>query len=72
MIEPTQDDIGKKVVYTVPQYHRHNLGGFKSADEFVEEVGVITSYNDSFVFVQYIGDQTSKATRRCDLRWKGK
>jgi len=32
-----------------------------------KEVGVVTSMNDSFVFVRYGTDTTSKATRREDL-----
>lgn len=33
------------------------------------EQGVITSANQTYVFVRYDGDQQSKATRPEDLRW---
>lgn len=48
-------DIGRKVIY-------------KSHHCDVEE-GVITSFNDSFVFVKYGTGSTSQATRREDLNW---
>jgi len=32
-----------------------------------KEYGIITSVNDSFVFVKYGDDTMSKATRACDL-----
>jgi len=56
MIEPTKDDIGRRVVY------RLHCG--------LKEVGVITSFNDHCVFVRYGGDLHSKATRREDLVWE--
>ena len=56
MIEPTQDDIGRKVVYT------GNYGG-------PLEEGVITSFNDAFVFVRYGAKYHSEATGRSDLKW---
>ena len=58
MIEPTEEDIGRKVIYNA----RHP----NAPDEY----GRITSYNDSAVFVRYNphGD-TSQATSREDLRW---
>jgi hypothetical protein len=49
-------DIGRKVVYRGP-------GGWK-----VEE-GVITSLNDTCVFVPYGADTGWKGTRREDLEW---
>lgn len=53
MINPTTEDIGRKVVY-LPK----------------EEVGVITSFNESGVFVRY-GDATgSQHTRREDLQFE--
>lgn len=55
MIEPTSKHIGCKVVY------RNGLGQF--------EDGVITSFNDHYVFVRYGADAHSKATRREDLQW---
>lgn len=50
MIDPTGDDIGRKVVYR-------------------GEEGVITSFNDSYVFVRYGSDFGVKATRREDLEF---
>ena len=49
--------IGKRVVYT-PLNSRG-----------VQEEGVITSFNDIFIFVRYDGDTHSKATYPHDLEW---
>lgn len=57
MIHPTQDDIGRKVVYRA----RH------PGAELQE--GVITSFNDHCVFVRYGAGTTSAGTRREDLEW---
>lgn len=54
MIEPTEKDIGRKVVYY----------GCKA------EEGVITSFNDSYIFVRYGSDIHSKATNREDLEYE--
>ena len=56
MINPTQDDIGRKVIYT------GNYGG-------PLEEGVITSFNEAAVFVRYGADYGAKATSHCDLKW---
>ena len=58
MIEPTQDDVGRAVVYTGNRYPGGKL-----------EEGVITSFNDHRVFVRYGSDKASKATSRQDLEW---
>jgi hypothetical protein len=58
MIEPTQEDIGRKVIYTGNRYP----GGL------IEE-GVITSFNEHAVFVRYGKEVGSKATSREDLEW---
>ncbi len=55
MIEPTADDIGRKVVYE---------RGDRPFDE-----GVITSFNEKYVFVRYGADTHSKATSRADLAY---
>lgn len=55
MINPTKEDIGKSVVYIVA------LRKY--------EYGIITSFNNQYVFVKYTGDNYSKATRREDLEW---
>jgi len=54
MIEPQETDIGRMVIY---------VGGFD------EEEGIITSFNDKYVFVRYGSEKDSKATRREDLIW---
>lgn len=58
MIEPTEADIGRAVVYTG---NRYPDGKF--------EEGVITSFSTTAVFVRYRGDLHSKATSRQDLEW---
>lgn len=58
MIEPTANDIGRMVIY-------RDFGGRGKIEE-----GVITSFNDSYVFVRYGGNgTTSAATARGDLEW---
>ena len=56
MIEPTKEDIGRKVVYT---------GNYNGP---LEE-GVITSFNDTAVFVRYGAKLCAQATSRSDLEW---
>lgn len=56
MIVPSDRDIGRKVIY-------RDRSGAK-----VEE-GVITSFNEHYVFVRYGADQGSKGTRPEDLEW---
>ena len=56
MIEPTQEDIGRKVAYT---------GHHGSPSE----EGVITSFNEAYVFVRYGSKCHSEATVRSDLEW---
>ncbi len=58
MIEPTEHDIGRAVVYTGNRYPGGKL-----------EQGIITSYHDHAVFVRYGADKGSKATARADLEW---
>jgi hypothetical protein len=58
MIEPTEEDIGRAVVYTGHRYPGGKL-----------EEGVITSFNDHRVFVRYGADKGSKSTSREDLEW---
>ena len=57
MIEPTEKDIGRKVIYT----------GNAWCNEFEE--GVITSFNEAVVFVRYGAKFHSEATNRSDLEW---
>ena len=58
MVDPTEADIGRKVIYTG---NRHPGGQL--------EEGVITSFNEWFVFVRYDSETTSKGTSRQDLEW---
>ena len=58
MIDPTKDDIGRKVAYTGNRYPGGKI-----------EEGVITSFNDHSVFVRYGADLGSKATSREDLEF---
>lgn len=58
MIDPKVEDVGRTVVYTGNRYPGGKL-----------EDGIITSFNDSAVFVRYHGDVHSKATSREDLEW---
>jgi hypothetical protein len=58
MIEPTEDDIGRAVVFTGNRYPGGKL-----------EEGVITSFNNYVVFVRYGTDKGSKGTSRADLEW---
>jgi hypothetical protein len=59
MIDPQNSDIGRSVAYTGNRYP----GG-------LSEVGVITSYNQTCVFVRYGNEKHSKATSREDLEWR--
>jgi len=61
MIEPTESDIGRGVTYTGNRYP----GG-------KPEVGHITSFNESAVFVLYGDEKHSKATSRQDLEWRNR
>ena len=54
IIKVTDKDIGRKVIYDP---------GYK-----IEE-GIITSFNDTYVFVRYGSDTNSKATYYRDLRY---
>lgn len=56
MIEPTEADIGRRVIY-------------RDRSRFVMEEGTITSFNGWVVFVRYGADLHSKATYRDDLEW---
>jgi hypothetical protein len=58
VIEPGEDEVGRAVVYMGNRYPGGEL-----------EIGVITSFNPSVVFVRYGCDKHSKATSREDLEW---
>lgn len=57
MIEPTESDVGRRVVY------RPRFAGA------VSEEGVVTSFNERYVFVRYGTQSTSAATLREELEW---
>ena len=59
MIEPKEEDIGKKVIY---KQHWDDYGQRW-------EIGKVTSFNEHYVFVQYYGDNHSKSTKKQDLTW---
>ena len=59
MIDPQKTDIGRRVIYTGNRYP----GG-------LPEVGVITSYNPTTVFVRYGVQNYSAPTSREDLEWE--
>ena len=59
--ELTQDDVGSKVTY-VP-LHAEGDAGHKDC-----EGGTISSWNDTYVFVNY-GTGTNQATSPSDLIW---
>lgn len=58
MIQPTEDDVGRRVVYREP-------GDFRGRK--IDE-GTLTSFNDHYAFVRYSG-VTSAATSFEDLEW---
>lgn len=57
MIEPTEQDVGRGVVYQA---------GHPGA---LLEQGTLKSFNAYTVFVLYQGDMQAKGTDREDLRW---
>jgi hypothetical protein len=59
MIEPTEADIGRTVLYTGNRF----VGG-------KTERGVISGFNHWTVFVRYGSDAHAKATSREDLEWE--
>jgi hypothetical protein len=56
MIEPKQSDIGRKVIYRV-----HSA-------QAVE--GVITHFNEKYVFVRFGKEEKSVVTTQDELEWK--
>lgn len=58
MLDPKNEDIGRKVIYTGNR-------GWNGPDE----EGVITNFNDHCVFVRYGSDLHAKGTSREDLEW---
>ena len=56
----TKGDIGRQVTY-IP---------FEGCDPELHQFGVITSFNDTNIFVRYGSDERSQATRPEDLSWR--
>lgn len=56
MINPTKADIGRKVIY-------------EDRPSGKREEGVISSFNEEFVFVCYTSGSTAAATTRDKLEW---
>ena len=59
MIEPTEEDIGRNVTYTP----------YRGCTTKQLEFGVVSSFNDTYVFVRFGNDHHGKATRRDQLTW---
>jgi len=57
MINPTEKDINRIVIYR------------REFSQCECRFGVITSFNDYYVFVRYGEDRPSKGTCRKDLEW---
>ena len=55
MIDPKPGDEHKYVTYIAHDGHR--------------EAGLISSWNEHYVFVRYSTGDTAAATERCDLHW---
>jgi hypothetical protein len=68
-LEEACGHVGFGVVYSPGHYHERWTGmGLLSSPALGRKVnGVITSVNDTYVFVRYAGDQHSKATAPKDL-----
>ena len=59
MIEPTEADIGRRVIY-------------KPDNNGPNDYGVVMSFNDNLVFVRYEGTGNQRqGTSRCMLHWTG-
>jgi hypothetical protein len=83
MIEPTNRDIGRHVLYAPKHLYEMYVGldAKWGVNHYIQtiasqfEEGRITSFNATFVFVSYlrsgIWQETSQATARQDLIWKG-
>ncbi len=76
--EEARANVGRGVVYKSRgpgkvTFAIEHAGGYAEVDvpasKPVREDGVITSANDSMIFVRYGGDRGSKATRPEDLEW---
>lgn len=66
MINPTDADIGRRVLYINYATKDRLLAG----KDYTPTVGVITSMNEHYVFVRYSKSSTSQATARRDLEWE--
>jgi hypothetical protein len=59
MIQPKQSDIGRNVIY------RYRVHSNAKAEE-----GVITRFNEKYVFVRFGKEEKSVVTTRDELKWK--
>jgi hypothetical protein len=59
MINPDLNDIGREVIYRARHLPPNAAG----------ESGILTSFNDEFVFARYGKDTHSKGAKREDLHW---
>jgi hypothetical protein len=58
MISPNPADIGRAVAY-------------RGNSDTVPEIGIITSFDQFFVFVRYGAEPHSRATKASHLEWVG-
>ena len=58
----TEDDLGRTVLYTpsAVSFPHHMI---------FQERGVVTSWNETYIFVRYGANQHSNATSPRDLEW---
>lgn len=59
MINPTEKDIGRNVVYQSSHWSNREI----------KKEGIITNFNETMVFVKYEPNTQPKATLRSDLTW---
>jgi hypothetical protein len=57
-LEESKNLVGRKVIYTP----------YEGCNENELETGIITGYNDKYVFVRYGSDINSKATKPEDIK----
>lgn len=68
MIDPKPGDEGRGVIYWKDS--RALEHGIRSVKVLKGERGVVSSWNDKYVFVRYTSGSTAAATRRENLEWE--
>lgn len=69
MIEPNPWELGRTVIYNPKR--QHQLGGFKSADEYAQEEGVLAAIiNEDVVAVKFPCDPILRQVKTNLLSWK--